>query len=101
MSLCAPSPGITWYVPNMDLRYPHKAELLHSLLVAVITVLPWQQGNLLIRIVSKNIYGKYEVRILSFGLVIAQFHGCHGNSTSKVSLKKVSAKLEKHISSYS
>ena len=35
---------------NTDLSYSHKAELLHSLLVAVVTVLPWQQGYLLIRI---------------------------------------------------
>ena len=28
------------YVPNMDLKYSHKAELLHSLLVAIVTVFP-------------------------------------------------------------
>ena len=69
-------------MPNMDLRYFHKAELLHSLLVAMVTVLPWQQGYLLICIASINICGKYEVKLLSFGLVIAQFPGCHGNSLS-------------------
>ena len=69
-------------MPNTDLRYSHKAELLHSLLVAMITVFPWQQGYLLICIASNNIRGKYEVKLLSFGSVIAQFPGCHGNSLS-------------------
>ena len=54
-------------MPNMDLRYFHKAELLHILLVAMVTVLPWQQGYLLICIASTNICGKYEVKLLSFG----------------------------------
>ena len=59
------------YVPNMDLGYSHKAELLHSLLVAMVTVLPWQQCYLFICIASNNICGKYEVKPLSFGSVIA------------------------------
>ena len=63
-------------MPNMDLRYLHEAALLHSLLVAMVTVLPWQQGYLLICI--KNICGKYEVKLLSLGSVIAQFPGCCG-----------------------
>ena len=58
-------------MPNMDLRYSHKAELLHSLLVAMVTVLPWQQGYLLIPIASNNICVKYEVKLFSFGSVIA------------------------------
>ena len=44
----------------MDLRYSHKAELLHSLLVAMVTVLC---------IATKNICAKYEVKPLSFGSV--------------------------------
>ena len=58
-------------MPNMDLRYSHRAELLHSLLVAVATVFPWQQGYLLICVTSNNICGKYEVKLFSFGSVIA------------------------------
>ena len=65
----------------MDLRYSHKAELLHSLLVDMVKVLPWQQGYLLICIATKkNICAKYEVKLISFGSVIAQFPGCHGNN---------------------
>ena len=66
----------------MDLRYSHKAELLHSLLVTMVTVLPCQQGYLIICIGTKNICAKYEVKLLSFGLFIAQSYGCHGNSLS-------------------
>ena len=33
-------------MPNMDLRYSHTAQLMHSLLVAMVTVLPWQQSYL-------------------------------------------------------
>ena len=69
-------------MPNMDLRYSHKADLLHSFLVSMVTVLPWQQGYLLICIATKNICAKYEVIPLSFGSVIAQFPGCHGNNLS-------------------
>ena len=66
----------------MNLRYSHKVELLHSLIVAMMTGLPWQQGYLLICIATKNICAKYEVKPLSFGSVIAQFPGCHGNNIS-------------------
>ena len=69
-------------MPNMDLRYSHKAELLHSLLVAMVTEFPQQQGYLSICIVTKNICVKYEAKPLSFGSVIAQFPGCHGNNLS-------------------
>ena len=69
-------------MPNMDLRYSHKDELLHSFLAAMVTVFPWQQGYLLICIASKNICGKYKVKLLSFGSVVAQFPGCYGNSLS-------------------
>ena len=34
------------YVPNMDLRYSHKAELLPSLLIAMVTVLNGNKGYL-------------------------------------------------------
>ena len=64
-------------MPNMDFRYSHNAELLHNLLVAMVTVLPWQQGYLLICIATKNICAKYEAKLLSFGSVTAQFPGCH------------------------
>ena len=64
------------------LIYSHKAKLLHSLFAAVVTVLPWQQGYQLICIVTKNICANYEVKLLSFGSVIAQFYGCHGISLS-------------------
>ena len=71
------------YLPtNMDSRYSHKVELLHSLLVAMITVLPWQQGYLLICIATKNICAKYEVKPFSFGSVIPQFPGYHGDNLS-------------------
>ena len=33
-------------MPNMDLRYSHKAELLHSLLVAMVTVFHSNKGYL-------------------------------------------------------
>ena len=54
-------------MPNTDLRYSHKSELLHSLLVAIVTVFPWQQDYLVICIASKNLCVKYEVEKLSFG----------------------------------
>ena len=46
---------------NMDLRYSHKTELLHSLIVAMVTLFPLQQDYLLICIASKNLCAKYEV----------------------------------------
>ena len=52
-------------MPNMDLRYSHKAELLHSLLLAMVTVLFGNKGYLSIHIVTKNICAKYELKILS------------------------------------
>ena len=30
-------------MPKMNLRHSHKAELLYSLVVAMVTVFPWQQ----------------------------------------------------------
>ena len=64
------------YLPNMDLRYSNKAELLHSLLIAMAAVLSWQQGYLIMHTATKNICAKYEVKLLPFGSVIAQFPGC-------------------------
>ena len=43
----------------------NKAELLHSLLVVMVTVLPQQQHYSLTHIVTKNICAKYELRIHS------------------------------------
>ena len=53
------------YVPNMDLRYSHKAELLNRFLVAMVTVFPLQQGYSLMYYVTKDIFAKYELEILS------------------------------------
>ena len=86
----------------MELRYSHKAELLYSLLVAMITVLPWQQGYLLIRIATKNICAKYEVKLLSFGSVLHNslvamvtiFPYQQGKPVIATLLKKVSTRLE-------
>ena len=52
-------------MPNMELIYSYKAELLHSLLVAMVEGFPQQQGYLSICIATKNICDKYELEILS------------------------------------
>ena len=64
----------------MDLKHLHKADLLHSLLVAMVTKFPQQQGYLSISIAAKNICAKYELEILSCCWVIAAFLCCHGYS---------------------
>ena len=71
----------------MDLRCSHKAELLHSLLVAMATVLPWQQGYLLLVIaqgtfvpnMNLNYFNFIELLHNSLSAMITVFH------TSKVS----------------
>ena len=68
------------YVPNMDLRYSHKAELLHSLLVAMVIALHGNKDYLWIQVTTKNICAKYEIEILSYCWVIAQFLCCYGYS---------------------
>ena len=65
------------YLPNIDLRSSHKAELLHSLLVVMVTVFPWQQSHLLQRTFVPNMKLNYFIF-----LFIAQFPGCHGNNVS-------------------
>ena len=50
---------------NTDLRYSHKAKLLHILLVAMVTVFPKQQGYSLIHYATKNTCAKYELELLS------------------------------------
>ena len=70
----------TTYMLNMDLRYQHTAELLHSLLVAMVTVFHSNKGDLQLHIATKNIYTKYELEILSYCLVIAQILCCYGYS---------------------
>ena len=37
----------------MNLKYSHKVELLESLFVDIASLFPWQQGKLLIHIVTK------------------------------------------------
>ena len=32
-------------MPNIDLKYSHEAELLQSLLVAMVTVFPWKERS--------------------------------------------------------
>ena len=53
-------------VPNMNIKYSHGAEFLHSFLVAMRTVFQWQQGYLLTYIAIKDICAKYELKIFLF-----------------------------------
>ena len=69
----------TKYVQNMNLKY---LQSLHSLLAAMVTGFPQQQHYPLIHIVTKNIFAKYELKILSCCQVIAQFQCRYGNSFS-------------------